>query len=164
LPDKIKNSPLDVLKEHGIGFEKLTELLMNDGKQTPESMLSEAEQKFMSKLEQLEAKLAEKETKEQEAKLEEQLQAFVGQLTDFVNTTEDYDLIRANDAVGLVYEVIEAHHNETGQILSNKEACDAVEEHLLEEAKKLVDREKVKKLFGAAAPATKSPGKSTTTL
>lgn len=169
-PSKIKSQPLDVLKEQGWTPEKLAELMLNDGKPTQDMLMSEYESKFMTKIEALEKKLAEKEAKEQEEKYNNTLTSFQAQLTDFVNKTEDYDLIRANDAVDLVYQVIEQHHAETGQILSNKEASDAVEEYLLEEAKKLVDRDKVKKLLQPTqAKPTQKPtqavgGKSSPTL
>lgn len=163
LPDRIKRNPFEVLKEQGVTEQQLLEMLANDGKPTQEMIMSEYEKKVMSKVEELEKKLADKEAKENEQKYEAALQQFQGQLTDFVNKTEDYELIRANDAVDVVFQVIEEHHKETGNILSNKEACDAVENYLLEEAKKLVDRDKVKKLLQPEAKkAVPAQGKSQT--
>lgn len=166
IPDRLRKEPLKVLEESGLKFEQLAEMVLNDGKPTQDMVLSEYEKKFMSKVQELEQKLAEKEAKEQEEKYEAAIQHFQGQLTDFINQTADYDLIRANDASDLVFQVIEEHHNETGQILSNKEACDAVEEYLLEEAKKLVDRDKVKKLLQPQTPSKPAApqGKSSPTL
>ena len=166
IPDRLKKEPLKVLNESGLTFEQLAEMVMNDGKPTQDMVLNEYEKKFMSKVQELEKKLADKEAKEQEDKYNQAIAQFQGQLTDFVAKTEDYELIRANDSVDLVYQVIEEHFNETGEILSNKEACDAVEEYLLEEAKKLVDREKVKKLLQPQTPSKSAaiPGKSSPTL
>ena len=95
---------------------------------------------------------------------EQQLNAFVTELTEFANNTPDYELIRSENAVDLVYDTIEQYHAETGKILSHKEACDAVEAHLFEQAKKMLEREKIKKLYSAPAPATPkaAPGKPTT--
>ena len=162
----LKKEPLKVLNESGLTFEQLAEMVMNDGKPTQDMVLNEYEKKFMSKVQELEKKLADKEAKEQEDKYNQAIAQFQGQLTDFVTKTEDYELIRANDAVDLVYQVIEQHHAETGEILSNKDASDAVEEYLLEEAKKLVDREKVKKLLSSQTPTktATSTGKSSPTL
>lgn len=165
IPDRLKKEPLKVLNESGLTFEQLAEMVLNDGKPTQDMVLSEYEKKVMSRMEELEKKLAEKESKEQEDKYNQALTQFQGQLTDFVNKTEDYELIRANDSVDLVYQVIEEHFNESGEILSNKEACDAVEEYLLEEAKKLVDRDKVKKLLlSQTQPKPVAQGKSSPTL
>lgn len=166
IPDRLRKEPLKVLEESGLKFEQLAEMVLNDGKPTQDMVLSEYEKKFMSRMEQLEQKLAEKEAKEQQEKYDQAISQFQAQLVDFIGQTPDYDLIRANDASDLVYQVIEEHHAETGQILSNKEACDAVEEYLLEEAKKLVDREKVKKLLQPQTPSKPAAqtGKSSPTL
>lgn len=166
IPERIKKDPFKLMQEHGLTKEQLLEMTLNDGQPTQDMVLGEVEKKFMSKLEEMEKKLAEKEENARKEKEAAAIQQFQAQLTDFVNKTEDYDLIRANDAVDLVYQVIEEHYNETQQILSNKEACDAVENYLLEEAKKLVDRDKVKKLLQTPATTTAPQGarKSSPTL
>lgn len=165
LPDRLKKDTLKVLEEQGIKFEDLAQLVLNDGKPTQEMVMSEYERKMTARLEEFEKKQAEKEAKEQQERTNAALESFKAQLTDFVNVNADYELIRANDYVGEVFDVIDLHHQQTGEILSNKEACDIVEEYLLEEAKKLVDREKVKKLFAPQAPTPAAPkGKSSPTL
>lgn len=166
LPDRLKKEPFTVLQEQGLTYEQLAEMVLNDGKPTPDMLLSEYEKKFTAKMQELEQKLAEKEAKEQEARYEAAIEQFQGQLIEFVEQSPDYELIRANEASDLVFQVIEEHHNETGEILSNKEACDAVESYLLDEAKKLVDREKVKKLLQPQTPNKPAAptGKSSPTL
>jgi hypothetical protein len=64
--------------------------------------------------------------------------------------------VQANDATELVYQVIEEHHASTGEILDIKRAADAVEAHLLEEAKKLIERPKIKGLMQPKAPTAPS--------
>lgn len=165
LPDRLKKETLKVLEEQGVKFEDLAQMVLNDGKPTQDMVLTEYEKKVTAKIEEFERKMAEKEKKEQEERVQSAVEGFKAQLTDFVNTTEDYELIRANDYVGEVFDVIEMHHEKTGEILSNKEACDIVEAYLLEEAKKLVDREKVKKLLQPSTPTSTAPkGKSSPTL
>lgn len=164
--ERVKREPFKVLEEQGLTREQIAELFLNDGKPSQEMLLTEAEKKINAKIEEMERKLAEKEAKEAKDREEAALSAFKAQLTDFINADPSYELIKANDAVDMVYEVIEQHHAETGEILSNKEASDVVEEYLLEEAKKLVDREKVRKLLQPQTP-TKSAapqGKSSPTL
>jgi len=165
MPERLRKEPLKVLEESGLTMDEFTEMLLNGGSPTKEMEMRDSEKRILSKVEELEKKLADKEKAEAEGKYEQQLEAFVADLTKFANDEAEYELIRANDAVSLVYSVIEQHHSETGEILSNKDACDAVEEYLLGEAKKLVDREKVKKLFGADNTASKpAPGKQSVTL
>lgn len=173
LPERIKKDPLGVMKEHGLTFEQLAELYLNDGKPTEDQKLSEIEKRAMDRIEKLEKQLAEKEAKQTQEELDKQLNAYKAQITDFVNAPEnDYELIRAENAVQLVFDVIEEHHNatadengENGQILSNKEAADAVEAYLLEQAKSKVSLNKVKKLMQPAdapkaQPATETVAKT----
>lgn len=152
-PERIKKDPLGVFKEAGLSLEQLTEILMNGGKPTESMERTELETRVLSKMEELEKKIADKEAKETEQKYEQQLNAFVQELTTFVNDTPDYELIRSENAVDTVYQVIEQHHAETGKILTHKEAADAVEDYLFEQAKKMLEREKIKKLVGATSPA-----------
>ena len=49
-----------------------------------------------------------------------------------------YELIQANEANDIIYDVIEEHYNETGRILDIEEAAEAVESYLEEEAEKLL--------------------------
>lgn len=166
LPSRLKQEPLKVLEESGLSFQQLAEMVLNDGKPTQDMVMQEYEKKVMGKVQELEQKLAEKEAKEAQERHEAALGQFKAQLTDFVNNNAEYELIKANDAVEVVYELIEQHYAETQQILSNKEASDAVEEYLLEEAKKLVDRDKVKKLLTPPTPTKPAAptGKTSTTL
>lgn len=156
-PERLKKDPLGVFKESGLSLEQLTEMLLNGGKPTESMERSELETRVLSKMEELEKKMAEKEAKETEQKYEAQLNAFVQELTTFVNDTPDYELIRSENAVDTVYQVIEQHHAETGEILSHKAAADAVEEYLFEQAKKMLEREKIKKLVSATSPAKEAP-------
>ncbi len=147
LERRLKENPLEALKEMGLSYEKLTELALNDGKVSVEDRLElmreQLEERHRSEIEAIRNELMEKEKKVEEERYKEVIQNFMGELTSFVNNNADYELIRANDAVPLVYEVIQQHHAKTGRILSNEDAANHVESHLLEEAKKLL---KLKKL------------------
>lgn len=158
IPERLKKEPLKVMEEFGLTFQQLTEMMLNDGKPTPEMLLSEKETAIRKEIEALKKQIEDKEQSEQQKKYEEVLNGFVQDLTKYVTDTEDYEMIRASDAVPLVYEVIEAHHANTGTILSNKEACDLVEAHLLEEAKKYVTLNKIK---GLLQPKEQTPTQST---
>lgn len=176
-PEKFKANPLEEMKRTGLTFEQLAQRVLNDGKPGTEEVMSDQEKRVEAKLAALEKKLAEKEEaekkREEEAnqkKFEENMASFKAQLTDFCNKETDYEMIRANDAVGLVFEVIEEHYAKTldqesgqGQILSNKEAADAVENYLLDEAKKQMSLSKVKALAQqvVAKPTEGKPATST---
>jgi hypothetical protein len=144
---RLKREPLKALEDEGLSYEKLTQLILNDGKQSPEVqmqlMREELENKYNARIEQLEKSIQDKEVKKQQEYEAQVVQNFKNELNEFVNNNEEYELIKANNAADAIYSVIEEHYNKTGRILSNKEAADAVESHLLGEARKLL---KLKKL------------------
>ena len=147
LEKRLRENPLDALKELGLTYEKLTELALNDGKASVEDrmelMREQLREEHKAEIEAIRAELIAEKKQKEEDKYNEVIQNFMVELTGFVNEHPDYELIRANDAVNVVYEVIEQHHKKTGRILSNEEAANYVESHLLEEAQKLL---KLKKL------------------
>lgn len=160
--EEFKKNPYKYISEDKISLESIAELALNDGKKTPEQITAELEAKMEAKVRAMEEKLQQKEQAEQQAQVEAALNAYKTQLTNFANETPEYELIRANDAIELVYEVIEQHceatiDEETGKgvILSNKEACDMVEKYLLDQEKARIEKyrnlNKTKGMFEPAA-------------
>ncbi len=175
-PEQLRKSPLKTIQDAtGLTFAQLAEMALNDDKPTQEMELDSREAKIMAKLKEYEDKLEAKEKAEKQAQEAKVMSDFIATLTSFVNDTPDYEMIRANDSIDLVYQVIDEHFNKTaaesedgtGIILSNKEAADAVENYLLEIAKKQIKLPKVSKLLQpppAEAPATKQPQTAAKTL
>ena len=77
------------------------------------------------------------------------------EITDTVNSNEKYELIQANSAVQLVYDVIEAHYNDTKNVLPIDEAAEHVENYLFEESKKLLNMKKLQSLFNTPQASSK---------
>jgi hypothetical protein len=152
---RLKKDPLGTLAELGLSFDTLTNLALNDGKLTTEMqmdlMKQEMDQKYSTELQQLRQELVEKEKRLEEEKYNDVVQNFKSELTQFINTDNKYELIRANDAVETVFEVIEKHYQETGRVMSKDEAADQVESYLEEEIDKLLKLEKLKKKIGSQA-------------
>jgi hypothetical protein len=149
LERRIRSNPLKALEELGLDYEKLTELALNDGRLTPDMqmklMREELENDYKDKFNSLEERLNAKEKREEEAKYDAVKQGFVGEIKSFVNeNSTDFEYVAHNDATDVVYDVIEEHYNETGRILDIKEAVQAVESYLEEEAEKLLNLGKVK--------------------
>jgi hypothetical protein len=117
-------------------------------------MREELDNKYKSEIENLRKEIQDKESQKQQEYEKQVINNFKQELENFVTSNEDYELIRANSAHDLVFNVVEEHYNRTGRVLSNKEAADAVEAHLLEEAKKLLT---LKKLAAAPQIAPKQP-------
>lgn len=135
---RLKRNPLKTLEELGFGYEKLTELALNDGKLPPEMqmklMKEELESDYKKKFEALEEKLTAKELQEQEQKYDAVVNNFKSEIKELVaSDTETYELINASDSQDLVFDIISQHYEETNRILPIEEAAQAVEQHLVEE-------------------------------
>ena len=149
LERRIRSNPLKALEELGLDYDKLTELALNDGRLTPDMqmklMREELENDYKEKFNSLEQRLNAKEKMEEEAKYDAVKQGFVGEIESFINENQsDFEYVAHNEATDVVYDVIEEHYNETGRILDIKEAVEAVESYLEEEAEKLLNLGKVK--------------------
>ena len=125
IEERLRRNPFETLEEMGLGYDKLTELALNDGKLTPEMqmklMREELEHGYKSKFEELEERLAQKEQEEEYNKYESIETNFKQEIDSFVNGKDEFELINANGASDLVYDVIEEHYNDTGRVLNMDE-------------------------------------------
>lgn len=141
---KLRKDPLGTLQELGIGYDKLTDLALNDGKLPADMQMDlmrrELEDKYSKELESIRTELADRDKRAAEKEYEQTINSFKTELTDFVNEGEKYELIRANDAVDLVFDVIEHNYNTNGTILSHEEAANIVESQLEEELKRILPK------------------------
>ena len=161
LASRLKNEPLKVLSEMGLTFEDLSQIVLNEGNPTPEMLIKRTRQeleaatkseleKTKQELEEFKKSLLEKEKQAEEAKVNEAKTQYLTELTEFINETKNdsgddkYELIKSNDSVQLVYDVVEAYYEETGKILSMQEAADHVEAELEERAKSILELKKFK--------------------
>ena len=150
---RLKKDPLRALEDMGLSYDKLTELALNDGKLTPEMqmrlMREELEGDYRKKFEELENRLLEKEKSDEQRRYDDIQRGFQNEIEDFVESNADrYELIKANEANDIIYDVIEEHYNDTGRILDIEEAAEAVENYLEEEAEKIFRLGKFRSKFG----------------
>lgn len=144
----LRRDPMKALEKYGWDYKKLTESQLNDG-EIPidvqmKLMRSEMEDKYKNEINVIKDQLLERDKESEEQSYNQTINNFKKDLTGYVNEGgEKYELIQANDAVDLVFDVIDDHYKETGRILSNTEASEQVEAYLLEEAQKFL---KLKKL------------------
>lgn len=157
---RLKKEPLKVLEESGLSLQQLAEMALNEGKPTAEMLISEKEKAIQARIDALESKLQQKEKDAEEQRLQAAIDGFKNQIQDVVSKNENYELIRAQDASDLVYDVISAHHEETGEILDINKAAELVESHLLEEAKKHLNLSKIKTLLQSTQPVQQKPATS----
>lgn len=144
-----KENPLKWLEKQGVDFANVAKIYLNDGA-IPEDVHAQKLQARIDELEQkLEGKFKSIESQEEEARKAQEeaaLSQFKSDINQFVQSNAgDYELINELGQSDLVFEVVAATWERSGgkKLLTNKEAADLVESHLLENAKKLT---KLKKL------------------
>lgn len=164
LEHRLRRDPLGTLAEMGLDYEMLTSLAINDGKMTPEMQMklnmedmdSRFEDRYGSKIKALEDQLAERDEQEKANIEDKAVVEFQNKISSHLSESPaDYELITANEAEDLVYDVIAQHYESTDRILDIKDAAEAVEQHLMEEAEKLFKLDKISKLRGASQPQIK---------
>ena len=149
LERRLRQNPLKALEEMGLSYDQLTELALNEGRLTPDMqmklMREELENDYKSKFSNLEKRMNDKEKLDEERKYDVIKENFMGEISSFVKENQtEYEYVAHNEASSVVYDVIEEHYNETGRILDVKDAVEAVESYLEEEAEKLLNLGKVK--------------------
>jgi len=156
LETRLRKDPLGTLEEMGVGYDVLTDIMLNEGKLPLEMqtklMLEERDRSLRSELEELKAQLAEKETREVESRHEQTINNFKGEIEQHVSSMEDkYEMlsVEGDDAVDLVYNVISQHFEQSGDVLDVQTATELTEEYLYDEAKKRSKLKKVRKLLEA---------------
>lgn len=126
LKGKAKLDPMSWLKAADLSYDEVTKHILNDSKPTAESEVD-----FLKKkIEALEARDKERETLAQKAKEEAAVKEFMGEINKFVTGSEKFELIKAYDYQNVVYNVIDQHYGETGELMSMEDACELVEKHL----------------------------------
>lgn len=147
---KIKANPLTALKdEFGLTFEQLAELQLNEGNPTVEMQLQrmreEIESKTSGEVESLKRMLAAKEEAAAQKQYDEAVSAYKTGIQAAVEQNPDkYELINANGATDLVFDVADQYFQAHNRVPALDEVLDAVEAHLEDEAKKIFELKKFK--------------------
>lgn len=149
LPALAKRDPLAALQALGATYEQVTEALISGGAAAPAPVtkddLAEMEMRLREEREQLERQRA--------------IDGLRREIDDTIKADPDqYELITLHGQSNLVLEVIEEAFNQHGKLLSTKEAADLVEQHLEEQAQKLLSAKKL----GAKRDAPKEAPKPKT--
>lgn len=148
----LRKNPLEALKKFGWDYDKLTQMTLEDGKLPTDIqmqlMRDELENKYQQELESLRNEIVKDKEERENEKYQQVINNYMTELNDFVDQNSDnYEFIKANDAVDLVYEVIEEHYGDTGRILDKQEAADLVEQYLEEEFRERIAKTSKAKKF-----------------
>lgn len=153
-----REKPTEFFKKTGLTYQQLTEAVLSEG-QPPTA------DDRVAKLEaELAADRAERAKNAEQAKLDaaaaaraqddRAIEAFKGHVSQFVKANaETYELVAAEDATDLVYDVVEAYYAEHKQVLTVEQAAERVEVYLEAEArKKYSGSKKLASLFQPPPP------------
>lgn len=143
--EDFKANPLKVMAQTGLSYDELTQQLLNVSTTDPrtEALIGRLEAKIKALEDGAE------DTKKSYAETQQQTyNAAVKQIEydarDLVQMDPNFETIKATNSVKDVVELITRTHAKTGKILSVEEACNKVEEYLVDEALKLTRIGKIK--------------------
>ena len=162
---EMKANPLKFMSKHGLTFEQLMEMQMNNENPTTEmqikQMRDELREEIMREIGGVKETLKEKEEREAAERMEAAVSGYKQELSSFIEqNAEKYELIVANGATELMFEVAQQFHEQTGRVPSNEEVAQAVEEHLEEQIAEIAKLKKVQTKFGTlSAPKTEAKPK-----
>lgn len=151
---KLKENPLQALEAAGWSFKDLAEMILNDEKPTTEQRIESLEERILSeKKEREEREQAQKTAEEEkikqfeEQRAKEAIEKAHRDIKELVDGSDEYEMIQAEGAYDLVWEVIEEAYNATEKVLPFAEAAQKVEEYLTQEAEKVFSVGKFKKKY-----------------
>ena len=151
---QFKRDPLKALADAGMPYEKLTDLVLNNGKRPMEDQLQmlreEIESKSKSEVDELRRQIQERDNSQLKEREVAAVNNFKHSINDFIKETADYNILQDLGGADLVYEKIEEHYNQHGKVLEIKEAADLLKSDLMEKAKLLFEK------LGLSKPAQTS--------
>jgi hypothetical protein len=152
--DQIKQNALQVLLESGVDPNELLQQVIGQPAVDP---------RIEVQLRQMQAKIQEFEKKEeaqrktqletQEQQYKTAVQQIQADVKSLVNQDPSFEMIKTTNSVRDVVDLIERHYKETGEILSNEEADQQVEEYLVEQAIRLAKANKIQSRLKPVATA-----------
>lgn len=155
-------TPLDALMAHGYTYEQATDFILSGKKLTPELEAKSEIKDVRSQLAKIQADQARRESEAAAANVrvfQSQIQTHVGSKPD------EYEYIRAYKAEETVFDVINAHFANTGELLGGSPeeairlAAEEVEKHLETQTSAALTTKKFQsKLAAPEAPKPAAPG------
>lgn len=155
--DKLKADPLSAFADIGLSYDELTEAILNRGQVQTDPRVNAQLAKLESQIQEAREenrKLREAQEESQKQSYQQAINQIRSEASKLAYGGDTFEMIKATNSVGDVVELIESTFKSEGILLSVEEACQAVEDHLLEEAVKLSKVKKLQqKLTASAAPS-----------
>lgn len=139
---RIKSEPLKVLLEHGVTYDQLRdEILANPV--NPE--VADLKAQIAALKGDVDKRFTDRETQAEQQVLSEMKR----DADRLVAEGADFELVRATKSVPDVMRLIERTYRESGEVLDVREACQLVEQELLQRQLKLLELDKIKSKFAS---------------
>lgn len=139
--DLLKTNPLDVLEEAGITYDHLTQMMLNGPNVNPEVRNLQRELQNIKKAQEEQKLNAQKAQSDQYDQAKRQIRSDVDSI---VNNDPIYETIKATNSMDAVVDLIEMTFKESGNLMSVEQACNEIEEYLVDEAIRLSNLKKIK--------------------
>jgi hypothetical protein len=154
---RLKSEPLSVLLEAGVTYEQLTEAILAD-QNGNSSQLRALEAKIAALEEGVDKKLTDREQAQRQAAIAEMQREAQG----LVAEGEDFELVRETRSLPKVINLIEKTYDETGEVMSVREALKLFEDELVERYSKLANLQKVQSKLAPQALTQRPAGQMRT--
>lgn len=163
LKEQAKTNPLKFLEEAGLTYEELTNFILNGNKPTAEMETSS----IKSEMQKLRDEIAQREQEREnsakamdEKRAQEAISNFKENITGFLTgKPDDFELYNNYpESVDLIYDVIEAHFEQTEKVMSMEEAAKLVEDHFESEAMKVTSFKKIQSKLAPKPAPTEEDG------
>lgn len=149
---RLSQGDYDALSEFGITKDQLTQYLVNQPNPTDRAVM---EMKAQLASMQEKQELTQKQIADQTQRNYDQAVAQITTETKLLvsGNPEKYELLEMNGAHDAAVELIKKTFDTEGYVMTVEDACNEVEEYLLEESLKLMNSKKLKAKFAPEAPA-----------
>lgn len=140
-----EEDPYEFMNKHGFSYEKLQNRILGGDDSVKFSKLERELQRLQSKLEEKDKEKVKNEEESSLNELEAKKNEAIKYIQDELGDSEEFELVVSENAVNEVYDLITSYFQQTGKMLSIKEAAGMVEKELEEGFRKRLEYRKVKK-------------------
>ena len=155
---RLSEDPLSVLAEANVSYDTLTQQMLNPTPTDPrlQAHVSKLEQQLQQVTEQLKATEENRKAQEQAA-YDNAVKQIETNIKRLVSSEPQFEAIKAARAEKDVVDLIKRVHSEEGVILTEREACEAIEEELTERIYNYAKLEKIQKRLQPGSPKVAAP-------
>lgn len=154
-----KQNPKELMEMAGLSYKEITDFFLNDEQPTAETRIEMLERQIKEEREERERFLKQQE----QERVDQTIAQLQNNIKETVDNSDDFELIRINDSYDLVYNVIEEHYSEYGEVLPIKDAAQKVEEYLDEHVRgKILKTKRYSSLAEGLQESPQGEGKTAT--